>query len=61
MEPNKELEKAIANKFITPQKFATEIEKIHIAEDLNYIDSIIHYCEINNIEVESVRNLYQNL
>ena len=42
MEPNKELEKAIANKFITPQKFATEIEKIHIAEDLNYIDSIIH-------------------
>ena len=57
MEPNKELEKAIANKFITPQKFATEIEKIHIAEDLNYIDSIIHYCEINNIEVESVTKL----
>ena len=57
MEPNKELEKAIANKFITPQKFATEIEKIHIAEDLNYIDSIIHYCETNNIEVESVTKL----
>jgi hypothetical protein len=28
MEPNKELEKAIANKFVTPQKFALEIEKI---------------------------------
>ena len=49
MEPNKELEKAIANKFITPQKFATEIEKIHIAEDLNYIDSIIHYLSLIHI------------
>ena len=27
MEPNKELEKAIANKFVTPQKFALDIEK----------------------------------
>ena len=57
MEPNKELEKAIACKFITPQKFAIEIEKIVVAEELNYIDAIIHYCEINNIEVESVTKL----
>jgi len=57
MEPNKELEKAIASKFITPQKFAIEIEKIVVAEELNYIDAIIHYCEINNIEVESVTKL----
>ena len=57
MEPNKELEKAIANKFVTPQKFAMDIEKIVVDEDLNYIDAIIHYCEINNIEVESVSKL----
>ena len=57
MEPNKELEKAIASKFITPQKFAIEIEKIVVAEELNYIDAIIHYCEINNIEVESATKL----
>ena len=57
MEPNKELEKAIANKFVTPQKFAIDIEKIVVDEDLNYIDAIIHYCEINNIEVESVTKL----
>jgi len=57
MEPNKELEKAIASKFITPQKFAIEIEKIVVAEELNYIDAIIHYCEINNIEIESVTKL----
>ena len=57
MEPNKELEKAIAKKFVTPQKFVMDIEKIVVDEELNYIDAIIHYCEINNIEVESVTKL----
>ena len=57
MEPNKELEKAIAKKFVTPQKFAMDIEKIVVDEELNYIDAIIHYCEINNIEVDSVTKL----
>jgi len=28
-----------------------------VDEQLNYIDAIIHYCEINNIEVESVTKL----
>ena len=32
MEPNKELEQAIENKFLTPSKFAMEIEKI-VAEN----------------------------
>ena len=57
MEPNKELEKAIANEYVTPQKCALDIEKIVVDEELNYIDAIIHYCEINNIEVESVTKL----
>jgi ATP-dependent Clp protease ATP-binding subunit ClpA len=34
-----------------------DIEKIVVDEELNYIDAIIHYCEINNIEVESVTKL----
>jgi hypothetical protein len=57
MEPTKELEQAIENKFLTPQKFAIEIEKIVAEEQLNYIDAIIHYCESNSIEVESVTKL----
>ena len=57
MEPNKELEKAIASKFLTPQKFAIEIEKIVAEEDLNYIDAILHYCEINNLEVDSIKKV----
>jgi len=57
MEPNKELEKAIESKFLTPSKFSMEIEKIVVEEKLNYIDAICYYCETNNIEVESVTKL----
>ena len=57
MKPNKELEKEIEKKFLTPSKFAIEIEKIVIEENLNYIDSIIHYCEINEFDVESITKL----
>ena len=51
------LEKAIEGKFLTPSKFSIEIEKIVVEEHCNYIDAICHYCEINNIEVESVAKL----
>jgi len=57
MEPNKELEKAIESKFLTPQKFSMEIESIVVKEDMNYIDAICYYCEINNLEIESVTKL----
>ena len=57
METNTELEKAIESKFLTPQKFAIEIEKIVAEENLNYIDAIVYYCESNNLEVDSITKL----
>jgi len=57
MEPNKELKQAIESKFLTPSKFALEIEKIVAEEKINYIDAIVHYCEINELEVDSVTKL----
>mgnify|MGYP001438550414 CR=1 FL=1 len=59
METNKEkeLEKAIASKFLTPSKFAMEIEKIVANEEMNYIDAICYYCDTNNLEIESVTKL----
>ncbi len=57
MEPKDELEKAIESKFLTPQEFAMEIEKIVSEEELNYIDAICHYCEKNGLEIESVTKL----
>ena len=57
MEPNKELEKAIESKFLTPSKFALEIEGIVVKEEMNYIDAICYYCEVNGLEIESVTKL----
>ena len=57
MEPTKELEQAIESKFLTPQKFAMEIEKIVAEDELNYIDAILHYCETNSLDVESITKL----
>ncbi len=57
MEPNKELEQVIENKFLTPSKFALEIENIVAREKCNYIDGIVMYCEYNSIEIESVTKL----
>ena len=57
MEPNKELEKAMESKFLTLTKFSMEIEKIVAEEKINYIDAICQYCEMNDIEVQSVSKL----
>ena len=57
MEPNKELEKAMESKFLTPTKFSMDIEKIVAEEKINYIDAICQYCEMNDIEIQSVSKL----
>jgi len=57
MEPNKELEKVIEKKFLTAAKFSMEIENIVANEKINYIDAICQYCEMNDIEVDSIAKL----
>jgi hypothetical protein len=52
-----ELEEALQEKFLTPIKFSYIIEKIVLNEKLNYIEAIIHYCEKESIEVESISKL----
>ena len=32
-------------------------EKIVAEEDLNYIDAILHYCDTNSLEIESITKL----
>tara|TARA_B100001250_G_scaffold327601_1_gene291858 strand:+ start:433 stop:693 length:261 start_codon:yes stop_codon:yes gene_type:complete len=57
MEPNKELEKVMEKKFLTPAKFSMEIETIVAEENVNYIDAICQYCDMNDIEVDSISKL----
>lgn len=53
-----ELEKALEDKFFCPSRFAQEIENIvKMNTEMNYIDAIIHFCEQNSIDLESVPKL----
>jgi Holliday junction resolvasome RuvABC ATP-dependent DNA helicase subunit len=52
------LEEALESKFFCSSKFAQEIENLVLDNsEMNYIDAILHFCEKNNIEVESVSKL----
>jgi len=53
-----ELEKVLEDKFFCPTKFAQEIETlVQINVEMNYIDAIVHFCEKNSIDLESVPKL----
>mgnify|MGYP001171649031 FL=1 len=54
----KNLEELIENKFYCARKFTEEIEKIaQQNKDMSYVDAIVHFCEKNNLDVESVPKL----
>ena len=53
----KEIDKAINEKFISKDKFASDIEQLVLATQMNYIDAIVQYCDDNGIEIESVSKL----
>ena len=56
--PENELEKVMEKKFFCPAKFAQEIEKLVLLnKDMNYIDAIVHFCEQNSLDLESVPKL----
>ena len=43
---------------MTSAKFSQEVEKIAVTNsDMNYIDSVLHLCDLNEIEVDSVSKL----
>lgn len=57
MTKNQEIEKVLAEKFLTPIKFSMKIEETVLKEKMNYIDAIIFYCEKEGIEVDSISKL----
>lgn len=56
------MEEIVLEKALSSQKFTADIENLIAQHKLNYVDAIIHYCNINNIEVESAATIIkQNL
>ena len=53
-----ELAKVMESKFYSPAGFAEEIEAlVQVNKNMNYIDAIVHFCDKNSIDVESVPKL----
>ena len=53
-----ELEKVLESKFFCPTRFEQEIESLVLKNsDMNYIDAIVHFCEQNSLDLESVPKL----
>jgi len=50
-------DKLIEDKFMTTVRFSTEVETLVNSDSMSYIDAIIHYCDTNDIELESVPKL----
>ena len=44
-------------KFLNRDNFAEDIERLVLTSGMNYIDAIVEYCNIHNIEIESVGKL----
>jgi hypothetical protein len=49
--------KLIEDKFMTTVRFSTEVETLVNSDSMSYIDAIIHYCDTNDIELETVSKL----
>ena len=48
----------LEDNIMTYAKISQEVEKIALHNpDMNYFDSVIHFCEINEIELDSVNKL----
>ena len=52
-----EIENALRDKFMSQTKFSSEIEEIVKSSKLSYIESVLHYCEENSIELETISKL----
>ena len=50
-------DKLIEDKFMTTVRFSTEVETLVNSDSMSFIDAIIHYCDTNDIELESVPKL----
>tara|TARA_B100000427_G_C15109689_1_gene420938 strand:- start:215 stop:490 length:276 start_codon:yes stop_codon:yes gene_type:complete len=53
-----EVKTFLKDKFLCQDKFSNDIEMlVKNNASMNYIEAICHYCEENNIEIESVKKL----
>jgi len=45
---------------LTPQTFCQEIESLVVELRTDYMDAVVHYCEKNNIELETAASIIKS-
>lgn len=50
----------VFDKALTQEKMIREIEHIVIEYKADYIDAIVHYCDKNDIEIETVASIIKS-
>lgn len=50
----------ISSKALTSEKFIKEIESLVTKHNLDYMDAVVHYCELNNIELEAAASIIRS-
>jgi len=45
---------------LTPQTFCQEIEYLVVELRTDYMDAVVHYCEKNNIELETAASIIKS-
>ena len=54
------IEDVVVNNGLTTEKFTKEIELIVSTFDIDYMDAVIHFCEKNNIELETAASIIRS-
>jgi hypothetical protein len=54
------IDDVVVNNGLTSEKFTKEIERIVNTYNIDYMDAVIHYCEKNNIEVETAASIIKS-
>ena len=57
MAATKEVNDELNKRFISKDKFASDIEELVLNSSMNYIDAIVQYCENNSIELDTIKKL----
>lgn len=54
------IDDVVVNNGLTSEKFIKEIDRIVSTYDIDYMDAVIHFCEKNNIEVETAASIIRS-
>lgn len=54
------IDDVVVNNGLTSEKFLKEIERIVSTYNIEYMDAVIHFCDKNNIEVETAASIIRS-